>query len=439
MDPIFITEIVIVGLIIVAQIWIFLRNLQAIGHLGELFPSNANLEIQETEQVDVMSASTVAIPQLKDRPGFSAGFRDILQMTNDYLRRNKGTSEGERLEHIASRKSDSMESAIETNLPLPLYIGLLATFTGVIIGLAKIVLDEDISADAIQSFLGGVVIGMIGSASGLALTVRANQVFRERKEDRDHGMESYFQFLRTQVIHPEAAPVQGNIKDLRHSLAAFQGGFVQYQDQMNTSLGDTLRLFRELKDVFKQIRSVEQELSGIGKVIRSNDELIDKQTDYLESYSKKAEAFTRKLGESFQNMDKQVETMVSENIRALEKSTKSAYVKMDQYLASLEGSDSQAFARALSTDLAKINDEIKTLQEKSFQINSQLLNRLNKEDESRAILVQTVSKLDQRLNTVESRSVMQNPIVQTFVYTGIAAFLMGIGGGIVFLVQSLGG
>ena len=35
MDPIFITEIVIVGLIIVAQVWIFLRNLQAIGQLGE--------------------------------------------------------------------------------------------------------------------------------------------------------------------------------------------------------------------------------------------------------------------------------------------------------------------------------------------------------------------------------------------------------------------
>ncbi|MEM7368733.1 MAG: hypothetical protein AAF587_09015 [Bacteroidota bacterium] len=440
MDPIFLAEVIIVGLIIVAQIWVFIRNLQAIGRLGKLFPKAQLLQVEEATEVDLESVSTTAVPQLKDDGRFSSGFRDILYMTNDYLRRNKGSSQGERLQEIAERKSESQEEAIETNLPLPLYIGLLATFTGVIIGLIKIAM-VGVSDAAIQSFIGGVVVGMIGSASGLLLTVRSNAAFKDRKEDRDKGMETYFNFLRTKVFHPESAPVQGSVKGLRDSLAAFQDGFAQYQGQMNESLGDTLRLFSELKDVFRQIRSIEQELKGINTFLHGNDELIEKQTKFLESYHQKAESFTKKLGTSFQSIDKQVGAMVDENIRVLDQSTKAAYLKMDQYLASLDGNDQKAFARALSNDLAQINDDIKNLQEKSLSVNAQLLERLAHEDQSRQVLSATVAQLNRQLASggADQQGLMANPVVKTFLFTGIAAFLLGIGSGVFYFIQAFGG
>ena len=437
MDPIFVIEIVIVGIIILGQFWVFFRNLQAIGRLGKIFPGAKFLAVQEEAQVDLQATDTVLVPQLQESGRFSIEFREILQMTNDYLRRNKGASQGERLQEIAERKSLSLEDSIETNIPLPLYIGLLATFTGVIIGLIQIAMDG-VSDAAIQSFIGGVVIGMIGSAIGLALTVRSNQAFKEKKEDRDEGMEGYFQFLRTQVIHPEAAPVQGSVKGLRDSLAAFQDGFAKYQHQMNESLGDTLRLFRELKDVFKQIRSVEQELKGISTFIQTNDDLIQKQARYLDSYVEKAEKYTQKLGHSMDTVDKQVEALVAENIRTLDQSTKSAWVKMDQYLASLEGSDQKAFARALSTDLSKIKDDLKNIEEKSLQVNTQLLERLSSEEQSRKVLTATVGQLSNQLQGMDIKGgLMSSPVIQIFVYTGIAAFLVGIGSGVAYIIQSL--
>lgn len=439
MDPILIAEIVIVGLIIIGQFFVFFRNLGAIDRLRKLFPRSAQLEVLEEAQVDLEQAGTTTIPQIKDQPQFSSGFREVLSMTNEYLQRNKGASQGERLQEIAIHKSDSMEEAIESNLPLPLYIGLFATFTGVIIGLVKIGI-TGVSDAAIQSFIGGVVVGMIGSAIGLILTVRGNQVFRSGREVRDQGVEEYFQFLRTRVIHPEAAPVSGSVKGLRDSLAAFQDGFAQYQGQMNESLGDTLRLFRELKDVFKQIRSVEQELRGIGGTVKYNDELIQHQVSYLESYQQKAEVFTQKLGDHFQKVDQQVEVMVDENIKALNDRTQTAYLKMDQYLASIDGTDRERMAKALAEDLGKIKDEVKTLQEKSVHINAQLLERVNQDEITRQQITTTMGQLSQRLQRMdaENRGFMASPAGQVFIYTGIGAFLLAIAGGAMYMGQTFG-
>ena len=118
-----------------AQVWVFIRNLQAIGRLGKLFPNASFLQVEETTEVDLETIGTTEVPQLKDNNRFSAAFRDIIQMTNDYLRRNKGSSQGERLAGDCRKKvrvnggSDRNQSALCHST-----LALLATFTGVIIG-----------------------------------------------------------------------------------------------------------------------------------------------------------------------------------------------------------------------------------------------------------------------------------------------------------------
>ncbi|MEO0896964.1 MAG: hypothetical protein AAFY71_11230 [Bacteroidota bacterium] len=436
MDLTLLAEIGVVGLIIVLQIVFFIRNLNQSRQLGELFPEGSELDVEENYEV-AGSQTANSVPQVKDNGSFSPAFREIIHMTNSYLSRNRGSSQGERLMEIAERKSSSMEEGVETNLPLPLYIGLLATFTGVIIGLIKIGF-EGVSDAAIQSFIGGVVVGMVGSATGLLLTVRSNAAFKKHKEYRDEGMEDYFQFLRTKVFHPEAAPVQGSIRDLRESLAAFQDGFAQYQSQMNDSLANTLDLFKELRGVFSQVKGLQQDLNGISSAVRFNDDMIEKQARYMENYSQKAEEFSLKLGSSIQQADRQLEVMVDQNIQALDQSTKSAYVKMDKYLSSLEGGDPQGFARALSDDLLKIKENIKNIQEKSVEINVQLLERISQEQAARQQMATTMENINRQLSTNGGRA-LRNPAVQVFMYSGILAFTLGIVGGAMYLFQTFAG
>lgn len=434
MDPIFLAELIIVGVIILIQFIVFFRNNQATDLLEDLYPKATGL----ATQAQPAESGGGQIDLILDNPGFSSTFREIVRTTNAYLTKNRGAADFDILKEIAERRSHSQERAIESNITLPLYIGLLCTFTGVIIGLVKISI-VGVSDAAIQSFIGGVLIGMVGSAMGLSLTVRSNHRFRNAKQTRDNEQYNYFTFLRTNILPALRRDPLQPANALRENLAAFNEGFAQYQESVNSSLGESLRLFGELKSVFNQIRGIEQGLSGIGHFLQANDGLIDRQVAYLDSYAQKAEVFTRKLGDHFQQTDRQVAALVDENIRTLDQRTRTAVVKMDQYLATLDGSDSKAFAEAINRDLDKIRGNVATLQEKSLEVNARLLEQLNRDTESRDDLTEQVrimnAKLEQSL--AHPGGFMNSMAFQFFVYAGAAAFVLSIIGGAIFVASTL--
>lgn len=435
MDPIFLAELVIVAVIIAVQFIVFFRNNQSINSLADLYPGPSQLK---TKPIAAESGSqTGSIDLIAENPRFSSTFQEIVRTTNAYLTKNRGAADFDILKEIAERRSHSQERAIEGNITLPLYIGLLCTFTGVIIGLVKIA-TEGVSDPAIQSFIGGVLIGMVGSAMGLSLTVRSNYSFKNSKQERDNEEYNYFTFLRTNILPALRRDPSQPVSALRENLAAFNEGFAQYQEQVNGSLNESLQLFSDLKGVFTQIRGLEQGLTGIGHFLQANDGMIDKQIAYLDSYSQKAEAFTQKLGSHFQQTDRQVSALVDENIRALDSSTKAAFVKMDQYLSTLDGGDSKAFVEAINRDLDKIRGNVATLQEKSIEVNARLLEQLNRDTESRDELAEQVrimnAKLEQSL--AHPGGFMNSMAFQFFVYAGAAAFVLSIIGGAVFLANS---
>jgi gas vesicle protein len=438
MDPIFIIELVIVALVIAVQAYVFVRNGQSISALRRLFPRPTLLA---TQPAKVKQGETEAeIDLIADQRGFSATFRDIMRATNAYLTKNRGAAHFDVLKEIATRKVSAQERSIEANVPLPLYLGLLCTFTGVIIGLVKISI-VGVSDAAIQSFIGGVLIGMVGSAAGLAFTTRSNFNFREAKQDLDREEDEYFTFLRTDILPAlRQQPSESPLNALRDNLAAFNEQFVAYQGHVNESLGESLRLFQELKDVFGQLRSLEQGVNGIGHFLKANDGLIEKQVAYLDAYAHKAENYTRKLGQHFQTVDQQVESLVAENIRALEKSTQAAYVKMDQYLSTLDGSDRKAFAQALTKDLDGIRGDLGNLQAKSVHINEQLLQQLSQEQASRAELTEQVRAMSARLEqAVSHRSgdFVNSLAFKVFAFAGTAAFLAVMAGTVAYVAGVL--
>lgn len=444
MDTLFLVEMGIVAVIVVIQFFVFFRNSAAINGLSSIFPKasalkSKNVPVSESGEDGALISGTIEL--VEENPGFSQTFQNILRNTNAYLTRNKGAADFDMLKDMAEDKSYSKEEGIESNVALPLYIGLLCTFTGVIIGLIKISI-EGVSNDAIQSFVGGVLIGMIGSAVGLGLTVLSNLRFKESKNVRDERLYDYFSFLRSQILPTLKKDADQPIDTLRDNLAAFNDGFARYQSHMNDSLTETLRLFKELKGVFGQIRSIEQGLNGMGNFLQVNDSLIDRQVAYIDSYSKKAEEFSEKLGTHFGQVNRKMETVVGENIQALERSTQAAYVKMDQYLASIGNTDNKAFAEALNKDLNKIRGDVELLQNKSLEVNTRLLEHLGKESHSVIELTDKMNTLDSRLSSVataQNSSFMNSGAFQFFVYSGVAAFLTGIGCGVIYLINTFGG
>ena len=442
-DYFFYAEIGIVAVILLIQILVFSRNTSAIRALAKFYPKSHALSSQATaiSESDGEAAVVVeTVDVIEENTSFSSPFRQIVHTTNEYVRRNRGGADFEILKELAEHKDASKESAIESNIPIPLYIGLMCTFLGVIIGLIRLSM-EGVTDDAITAFIGGVLIGMIGSAVGLLLTVLANNLFRESKRKRDERQYDYFTFLRTHILPVSFKDAQEPIETLRQNLAAFNEGFAQYQSHMNESLGETLRLFSELKDVFKQIRSIEQGLNGMGHFLQSNEGLIEKQVAYINSYAKKAEELSLKLGQHFSVTDEKINQLVSSNIQKLDSSSQAAYVKMDQYLASLGSRNSQEFKDQLNQDLDKIKSDVHNLQAKSLEVNNRLLTQLNQDGKSQLMLNEQVQQMNsklQHLATRQDKSFINSGGFQLFAYTGVAAFGVGIVAGVMYLINLFG-
>ncbi|MEZ4825513.1 MAG: hypothetical protein R3C61_04350 [Bacteroidia bacterium] len=444
MDPYFLIEIGVVAVIIALQLVVFFRNSNTIRLLAKIYPDAGNLKVKQVLRATAENASAgagEATLTIDENGMFNPKFQEILIATNGYLLRNPGAADFEILKDVAERKVESVENSIEANIALPLYIGLLATFTGVIIGLTRIAFDG-VTDEAIQAFIGGVLIGMVGSATGLALTVRSNFAFKESKKIRDTNQYDFFTFVRAYILPVRQKEPSYAISTLRENLQAFNEGFVRYQENMNDSLGETLRLFGELKGVFQEIRSIEQGVNGMGHFLQTNHGLIEKQVQYIESYSKKAQEFTQKLSLYASDVDKQVGALVDENIRALDKSSQAAFVKMDRYLSSLEKADNKAFAEALNKDLSQMRADMENLQQKSLEVNARLLDLLQKDTGANAGANEKMAAISQRMEQIarhQEQSFTDSAGFKFFIYTGVVAFITTIAGGVVFLINHFQG
>jgi len=442
MDPIFVVELGIVALIVIVQFYIFIKNNNAIGDLANVYPEGKWLSTQKVtlaegeEQTDINPNNSIAL--IEEQSRFHSAFKHVLQTTNAYLEKNRGEADFEILKEMAEEKVAAKEKAIESNITLPLYIGLLCTFTGVIIGLIKIA-SVGVSDAAIQSFIGGVLIGMVGSANGLALTVRSNYLFKNAVKERDRNEYDYFSFLRTYILPALPKTTHSPVNSLRESLAAFHQGFATYQDHMNSSLRETLNMFRELKGVFQQLRSLEQGLNSMGQFLQANDGLIERQVAYIETYTRKAEEFSQRLGNHFHQVDRKIEQLVDDNINAIDRSAQAAYMKMDQYLSSLEHGDKRAFAEALNRDLNEIRGDVANIHRRSLEINEQLLGSVNQGQNAYQTLTEEIRSLNNKLEKAvnQDENFMNSPLFKFFVFAGSLAFIVGLASGGLYIFKLL--
>ena len=72
---------------------------------------------------------------------------EILRSINNYLANNKGNvSDFHLMKDIVDRNCDSVEEEINTQIPVPLYLGLIGTMTGILVGIGYLWISGDLNA-----------------------------------------------------------------------------------------------------------------------------------------------------------------------------------------------------------------------------------------------------------------------------------------------------
>ena len=178
---------------------------ESIKTLKNLFPEIKNLSI-ESERIDEYSGLTYDKVQANGK--ISKGFQEILNSTNSYLKNNKGSAADFKIiEDIGERQIETIENKIESNISSPLYLGLLGTISGIVIGLiffvAAIINNDKLleSASSIQPLIVGVILAMTASAIGLILTIiNSSFKFKDAAFENERKKNHYYDFIQANPL-----------------------------------------------------------------------------------------------------------------------------------------------------------------------------------------------------------------------------------------------
>jgi hypothetical protein len=267
-----VVEWLVLLVIIGFQARAFWQGRQASAQLAALFPPSAALRL--TRHFDELTSQQVDV--LETPAGAAAEFADVVQGTNAYLLKNKGTADFDILQSIAERRALALDAEVQSGTSAPLYIGLMGTFLGAILGLAGLLAGSGKFDEAgIQGFLRGVTVAMIGSLCGLGLTLWGNALYKAARRQSEQRRNDYYTFLQVQLLPILHSDMAGSLGTLKAVLDSFNQEFLS-------------------------------KIYEFGPIVRALNENITVQKDFLEQLQKVG--YTQMANASIRVFDKVAES-----------------------------------------------------------------------------------------------------------------------------------
>src|SRR5690554_1825544 len=178
-----------------------------------------------------MSRKKITISLIETTGKVSEPFKDIIHAINNYLLRNKGAiSDFNLIKDIVDRNIDNEEDAISSNLPIPLYLGLMGTMLGIILGLIGMPSLSESAGDnatmvGVDALLAGVKIAMIASVVGLCFTTINSFVFYHFRQKTEREKNNFFTFIQTHLLPILSRNTASSLQTLQTNLLKFNDGF----------------------------------------------------------------------------------------------------------------------------------------------------------------------------------------------------------------------
>jgi len=213
----------------------------------------------------------------------------ILHSVNTYLLKNKGAvSDFNLIKDIVDRNTDAVDEEINNLLPIPLYLGLVGTMVGIVIGLFLMPSISDENFDkSIDTLIGGVKIAMVASFVGLLLTIiLSGWKYKGAKAQAESLKNDFFTWIQTNLLPVLSQNISSSIYSLQANLLKFNDTFSVNINIFNTLMGKTLNSFDsqvELMNELKQVDVVQLAALNVNvlKELRTSSKEFEKFNSYL--------------------------------------------------------------------------------------------------------------------------------------------------------------
>jgi hypothetical protein len=267
-------EIIIVAAIVLLQLYVYIRTLKQIKVYRNIIPKTEKLKITkifvpETDleklspqkilnNISNYSKSKVSnlnikiiLPRLEEHIEInrieiniietenvnSSIFNKIINSVNIYLIRNRGAaSDFNLMKDIVERNTNVIEDEINSSIGIPLYLGLMGTMIGIVIGLFNMpdlslsfettdIMDLKLN-EGIGLLVGGVKIAMIASFFGLMLTIYiSGWLYRGSKSYSEQHKNEFYTFIQIELLPLLNQGLASTFESLQRNLLNFNNEF----------------------------------------------------------------------------------------------------------------------------------------------------------------------------------------------------------------------
>lgn len=279
---------IIVAVIIILQIFFFMKNVLRMRDYKKIFAEDSSWGIAHNPETKFVSGI------------YGRGnkvFESIKNSINQYLGNNSGSViDFSLLKDAVDRHCDSVENDINTLTPTPLYCGLAGTMAGVIVGLSSLITTGSVTdllssgtgnfgtaAEGVNDLLSGVAWAMLASIMGILLTTIASLLFKRYKLQGESGKNIFLAWLQAKLLPELPSDTSDALNRLVKNLNKFNSTFAENTSSLRSALREVNESYRIQGDIIKAVHDMD-----VMKMAKANVRVLEELkecTDKLEQFN----------------------------------------------------------------------------------------------------------------------------------------------------------
>lgn len=252
--------IIFVIAIIILQVFLFIKTGRLISRLKKVLSGDFSTGTTAAEDVTVIKYKS----EDKDKVT-----ENIETSINTYLRKNKGAvSDFNLIKDIVERNCDSLEAEISSQTPLPLYLGLMGTVAGIILGLFTITVNGGFAQidKVIEILMSDVAIAMIASFMGIGFTTLTLWKSKQCKVTVEANKNRFYTWIQTNLLPVISRSAVSAITLLQKNLTRFNESFTGTVDRLEEKLGDVGDMYSSQIEILEKIEAIDVKKMAVANV-----------------------------------------------------------------------------------------------------------------------------------------------------------------------------
>lgn len=277
----------------------------------------------------------------------------IIDSINRYLDRNKhSVTDFNLIKDIIDRNCGAIEEEVQTQVPMPLYLGLMGTMFGILVGVVALVASgslesllstfsppigaeegsfvynrakvafEETAARGVSDLLGGVAMAMVASIVGVLLTTIGSWNVKSIKARVENKKHAFISWLQAELLPKISSDLSSAIVRLGQDLSGFNNTFSNNAEKLNTTISKVndatnyqVKLYdklenldikrfaeanvqiydnlknctQDLADLSNNLHNIQQEISSLSATIDNGVRQYDDREKYIQNIAAKVD------------------------------------------------------------------------------------------------------------------------------------------------------